>query len=256
MKSKLICGTHEISYYSKEVSNGINSDIKLFKIELSQYHNIIEILLKFLSPQEAIRAHKYRQLRDSNRFIICRSLLKIIVAQQKSIDVSQVYFEKSDNHKPYFPLDRSLFFNVSHSGDFAIIAIGNCELGVDIEKIDYHFNYSEIIPIVFNDIEINAISRSKLNRLMFYKFWTRKEAIVKAIGKGIDEDLIKIPVTDGIHNVSSSLVCNFENLKVASFKLNEDHLGALAITKDNSNITKIAFHPNPTLNEIMVLIQP
>ncbi|EPR74093.1 4'-phosphopantetheinyl transferase [Winogradskyella psychrotolerans RS-3] len=229
-------------------------EIKLFKIELSQYSNIIDVLLKYLSPQEVLRAKRYHQLRDSNRFIICRSFLKILIAQQNKIDVSQVYFEKGDNHKPYFPLDKTLFFNVSHAGDFAIIAIGNCELGIDIEKVDDHFNYSEIIPVVFSAIEIEAIHSSEQSRPMFYKFWTRKEAIVKAIGTGIDEGLIRLPVTDGFHNISSFLVCNFKNVRVTSFELNENHIGSLAITTNDINNDSIAFYPNPTIEEIIGLI--
>ncbi|WP_179349054.1 4'-phosphopantetheinyl transferase family protein [Winogradskyella pacifica] len=254
LESRLFCGLSKVVQAQGEASVYDNSVIKLFKIELSQYYNIIEVLSKFLSPQEVLRAQRYHQLRDSNRFIICRSFLKILIAKQKSIEVSQVYFEKGENHKPYFPLDKTLFFNVSHAGDFAIIAFGNCELGVDIEKIDQHFDYSEIIPVVYDIIEIDTIQSSKDSRSMFYKFWTRKEAIVKAIGKGIDEDLIKIPVTDGFHNILSALVCNFKNVSVISFKVNENHIGALALTNETLSNANIAFYPSPTVDEIRSLI--
>lgn len=254
LECSLFCGTSKIFHTQGEASENEISTIKLFKIELSQYYNIIDVLLNFLSPQEVLRAQRYHQLRDSNRFIICRSFLKILIAKQKNIEVSQVYFEKSNSHKPYFPLDKTLFFNVSHSGDFAIIAIGNCELGIDIEKIDPQFNYSEIIPIVYGITEIDAIQSSEDSRSMFYKFWTRKEAIVKAIGKGIDEDLIKIPVTDGFHNISSALVCNFKNVSVISFKVNENHIGALALTNETLSNDNITFYPNLTIDEIRSFI--
>ncbi|WP_179335207.1 4'-phosphopantetheinyl transferase family protein [Winogradskyella costae] len=253
-ESTLFCGSSEVSDKSGVFLNNADPNIKLFKIELPQYYDLVDVLLKILTPDEVQRAHRYHHLKDSNRFIICRSFLKIIIAQQKDLEISQVYFEKSDNHKPYFPLDKGLFFNVSHAGNFAIIAIGDCELGVDVEYINPQFEYKDILPTVFNTEELNFIRDSEVNRHAFYKLWTRKEAIVKATGKGIDEDLIKIPVTNGFHNISSSLVCDFENLRVISFKLNANHLGAIAITRDDVEIDKISFQTNPTLNEIEALM--
>ena len=235
-ESIVFCEASEVLDSNNEVLKDVYSDIKLFKIELSQYYNSTEILLKALTLEEVKRAQRYHQLKDSNRFIICRALLKYLIAEEKGLDISQIHFEKQANHKPYFSSDRSLFFNVSHAGDFAVIAIGNCELGIDVEQIDTNFKYADILSSVFSVEEINFINHSQYIRHTFYKFWTRKEAIVKATGKGIDEEFVNIPVSDGSHFVSSSLVEGFKNIDVYSFNLNEDHTGALAYTNKNKII--------------------
>ncbi|MGJ8550148.1 4'-phosphopantetheinyl transferase family protein [Winogradskyella wichelsiae] len=235
-KSIVFCDALEVLDSNQEVLKDVCSDIKLFKIELSQYYQLTDILLKALTSEEVKRAQRYHQLKDSNRFIICRALLKYVIAEEKGLDISQIHFEKKANHKPYFPLDRSLFFNVSHAGDFAVIALGNCELGIDVEQIDSNFKYSDILSSVFSVEEINFISHSEFERRTFYKFWTRKEAIVKATGKGIDEEFINIPVLDGAHFVSSSLVDGFKNIEVHSFNLNADHTAAIAYTDKNKGI--------------------
>ncbi|MBF8150480.1 4'-phosphopantetheinyl transferase superfamily protein [Winogradskyella sp. F6397] len=229
------------SQIDEEIS--VDSDIKLFKIELSKYYGVVEVLLKTLTPLEVERAHRYHQLKDFKRFVICRSILKIIIAQLKGLKVSQVYFEKNDNHKPYFPSDKSLFFNVSHAGEYALIAIGPCELGVDIEYINPQFEYEEILPTVFSTEEINFINDSEDERHDFYKLWTRKEAIVKATGQGIDDDFFKIPVKDGSHTVSASLVNNFNKINVYSFNITTSYIGSIAFKGVDVDLKQIVFQP-------------
>jgi len=254
-ESTLFCGYSEVVQGRHQVLDHNPKAIKLFKIELSQYSNVIDMLSRALTPLELKRARKYHQIKDSNRFIICRSFLKIIIAQRNHLKIPDICFEKSNNHKPFFPLDPSLFFNVSHAGDFALIAIGNCELGVDVEYINPQFQYDDILPTVFSADEIKFIHDSDSERHTFYKLWTRKEAIVKATGKGIDENFINIPVTDGCHKISSCLVSDFKNLSVSSFNLNEDHISSLAITRDDINIDSVMFQVNPTLDDIEALIE-
>ena len=101
-ESILFCGSYEVSGRSGVFLNNADPIIKLFKIELPQYYDLVDVLLKILTPDEVQRAQRYHHLKDSNRFIICRSFLKIIIAQQKDLEISQVYFEKSDNHSHIF----------------------------------------------------------------------------------------------------------------------------------------------------------
>src|SRR5690606_30609088 len=131
--------------------------------------------------------------------------------------LDNIHIATDAHKKPYLNSHPTVFFNVSHAGDYALIAIGNSPIGIDIEFINKNFDYKEILANIFNKIEIDEINLTQEQHDTFYKFWTRKEAIVKAIGKGIDDDLIKIPVTDGIHSVPSILISDFEIIKVLSF---------------------------------------
>ncbi|MGJ8593058.1 MAG: 4'-phosphopantetheinyl transferase family protein [Aquaticitalea sp.] len=252
LKSQLRCRTLDISDLYTDASENSNHNIQLYKIELSKYEMVITSLLKVLLPSEIERAQRYRQNKDKNRFIICRGLLKYLIAKNSGLKISEVEFEKSSKHKPYFPKDRNLFFNVSHAGNFAIIAIGNCELGVDIEYLDPQFDFNEILPNVFSETEVNFINNSLEKRQVFYSHWTRKEAIVKAIGKGIDDDIHKIPSADGLHSISSSLLGDFENISVFGFNVNTNYVGALAVTKEIEDISDIKFHtiPNPEVLKV------
>ena len=254
-RSVVFCNSSEIVYNNQQISKNIHPEIKLFKIELSKYYNIVDILIKNLTPTEVKRAERYRHIKDKNRFIICRGILKYLLAKERHSDISEIQFENNINHKPYLSIDKSLFFNVSHAGNYALIAIGHYELGVDVEFIDTNFHYNEILSNVFNEEEIDQINTAENSRYQFYKFWTRKESIVKAIGKGIDDDITKIPATDGTHALPSSLVCDFKKLSVFSFNLNDDYIGALAIAEDFKEVERLNFYPSPTVDDLKFSFQ-
>lgn len=92
------------------------------------------------------------------------------------------------NGKPYLKNSKNLHFNISHSGNMILCAISDkAPIGVDVEKIkpkilDHfksYFTVHEWQNITFND---NSIKR-------FYDLWTRKEAMIKADGRGLSIEL-------------------------------------------------------------------
>ncbi len=253
MYSRLFCGSLGKSFSKLNLKSENDQDIKLYKIELLKYQESVCDLSTFLSPSERDRSDRYHFEKDRNRFIICRTLLKILLAEYTGLETDKITLESDANKKPYLASHPYVFFNVAHSGDYALIAIAKSPIGIDIEYVNKSFDYTEILPNIFNEIEIEEVDKSPTKHLAFYDFWTRKEAIVKAIGKGIDDDFSKTPVTNGFHSMSSSLVGNIKEIKVFSFHVNEDYVGALAITDDRINLNEITFNPLPTSTELKSL---
>ncbi len=254
MYSTLYCKTLETSIQDAKVIEAANRGLKLYKIDLLQYQYLVPDLTSILSTSERLRANRYHFVKDKNRFIICRAFLKILLADRLDVNVARIDIAIDSNKKPYLINQPSVFFNVSHSADYALIAIAKSPVGVDIEYVNKSFDYKEILPNIFNKIETDDVQHSHEKHFIFYKFWTRKEAIVKAIGKGIDDDLIRIPVTDGLHSVPLSLVGDFKNLSVYSFKIDDDYIGALSCAEENFDLDHIVFYPLPTSEELKSLI--
>lgn len=248
----MYCGTSEIRSQSDEIED--RNAIKLYKIELLKYRELVPILISVLSESELNRANGYYFEKDKNRFIICRALLKFFLAKHVGLDIDKINLEVDSNKKPYLPNHSSVFFNISHAGDYGLIAIAKYPVGVDIEYINKEFNYKEILQNVFNKNEIESIENSNDKQQTFYKFWTRKEAIVKAIGKGIDEGFSEISVMDGFHSIESSIVSNFKNINVFSFDLNDNYVGALALTERLENFESIRLSSSPTHDELKIFI--
>ena len=244
--SNVFCGNTQFSngYITKLHSN--TSNVKLFKIELPNYYHLVPNLLKYLSATELLRAQKYHFEKDTNRFIICRTFLKFILANHTGNHVSEIEIEKDEHKKPFISCKNAICFNVSHAGDYAIIALSKLEVGVDVEYMDESFVFNEILPTVFNSQEIKNVLTSNNKTETFYKFWTRKEAIVKATGKGINDNLPEIQAMDGTHKVPAGLLAGFENIDVVSFYLDENHIAALALKNYNINTENIAMYTLPT----------
>jgi 4'-phosphopantetheinyl transferase len=254
VSSQLFCGMLETATSDLNRKKEDDFLIEIYKIKLSNYQELASSTLTVLSDSERSRAKRYHFVKDKNRFIICRTLLKFLLAEHIGLEVDKVLIDLDSNKKPYLSSHSSVFFNVSHSGDYAVIAIAKCPVGVDVEYVNKDFDYEEILPTIFNELEMDEIRLNKEKHLTFYKFWTRKEAIVKAIGKGIDNDILNIPVTDGFHSVPSTLMGNHDNFNVFSFKLNNDYMCALGYSKD-VHFERISFSPLPTSDEIKALIR-
>ena len=89
-------------------------------------------------------------------------------------------FERTENGKPY--AKGAAFFNISHSGSFAVAAVSDCEVGVDIERIrDVNLRIAE----KFSGGEREYILSAESPQKAFFEIWTAKEAYLKKCGTGL-----------------------------------------------------------------------
>ncbi|WP_047245796.1 4'-phosphopantetheinyl transferase family protein [Maribacter thermophilus] len=247
-KSRLFCGTVETPIDITTTISENKSEIKLFKIKLSDFYDRSPDLEIYLDKVELQRSQKYHFKKDRNRFIICRSFLKLLLAEYTKLDISQIHIDIHQNKKPYLRSHPSVFFNVSHTNDYGLIAIGNNAVGIDVEKIDRENDFTETIPYIFNKNEVLALESATDKQKLFYKFWTRKEAIVKATGKGIEDDFRQIPSSEGHHLVTSQLLADITDLTVLSFDINEEYIGAVAYEGNHEDIVSLQFSPLPSIS--------
>ena len=91
-----------------------------------------------------------------------------------------------ENGKPFLRDYPSVFFNLSHSGERVMCAIGDCEVGCDVEKIkDTDF---KIAKRFFHEEEYEQILRPgsvRERQELFFRFWTLKESFLKVTGQGM-----------------------------------------------------------------------
>ncbi|MBQ9227771.1 MAG: 4'-phosphopantetheinyl transferase superfamily protein [Eubacterium sp.] len=89
--------------------------------------------------------------------------------------------------KPCYPAQlteqRPAYFNLSHSGKLVVLAKGTCALGVDVEAIR-SVDISRFAR-VFSEEEMASLQGSPTPDESFFTLWTRKEAFVKCLGKGL-----------------------------------------------------------------------
>jgi 4'-phosphopantetheinyl transferase len=147
-----------------------------------------------LSPEERERAAQFRFDRDRDRYIAAHGILRLILNSYLLQLPSLIY---GANGKPALACG-SLHFNLSHAEDRAVIAVSaTAELGVDLERVRVESDADSIAEICFSPSERRALSLlpQSLQAEAFFKCWTRKEALVKALGDGLSYPLTAFSVS-------------------------------------------------------------
>lgn len=149
-------------------------------------------LRNILSTDELIRSERSPLVHEQNRFVAGRGSLRQILASYLDIHPAEVQFAYGHAGKPYLVnATRDLRFNVSHSGDLALIAVSlQSDIGVDVEFMCDIPEMTDIVSRFFPDSAKDAFfSATPAKRMsIFYKCWTEKEAVSKCTGVGITEE--------------------------------------------------------------------
>jgi 4'-phosphopantetheinyl transferase len=165
----------------------VNVDLRFFSLEVD-----VERLSCLLSGEEQERASRFKFDRDRNRFIACRGTLRELLRMKPHENFSYGKFGKP-------MLEGSqIHFNVSHSNGMGMIAIvRGREVGCDIERIDPSFANDKIPEQFFSPREVAALRALPAEDQCdaFFRCWTRKEAYIKACGKGMYLPLDSFDVT-------------------------------------------------------------
>jgi 4'-phosphopantetheinyl transferase len=134
-------------------------------------------LLKALPEECRERALRYRFERDSYNFVAGRLLLqKGLQELGLSSDLSQLTYQQ--NGKPQLP---GLHFNISHSDHLVVCVLStDGEVGIDVE-LQGQIELGNFIDY-FTELEWNDITHASDSIKRFYFYWTRKEAVIKALG--------------------------------------------------------------------------
>ena len=155
----------------------------------------------WLDEQEQSRLRRFAFDGPRRRFALCRAALRAELCKQLGWKNERLAFETTRHGKP-FALIRGepapIGFNVSHSGRHGLVAIApSGQVGVDVEERDPHRNLDLLIETVLAEGERDALAaaRGPARVHLFFKLWTLKEALLKALGEGfrLDATRIKTP---------------------------------------------------------------
>ena len=164
--------------------------IHLWLIPVEGTRNALERHERLLSPEERDRASAFRFAEDAARYMLSHGALRLLYGGYTGIGLERVRLTTSAYGKPFVRPgreDRPLFFNLSHSGGFALCAFSrDGEVGVDIERVRAFSDLQSLADFALHPDEADALaSLPEPERLAgFFELWTKKEAFVKGLGKG------------------------------------------------------------------------
>jgi 4'-phosphopantetheinyl transferase len=153
-----------------------------------------------LSSDERERAARFLFARDQRRFTVSHASLRSILARYLRADPSMLFFATGAQEKPRLAGSSDLSFNLSHSGEQALIGVARGrEVGVDIEQFRDHDDLPALAESCFSPSELAAWRGlpATVRKSAFFATWTRKEAYLKARGDGLARPLASFDVTVG-----------------------------------------------------------
>ena len=159
----------------------------IWRLSLNIPTDSVKLTESTLSADEAERAARFRFEVDKNRFIVSHGVLRNILGRYLHRDPAELKFSVNQYGKPAL-VDSTLEFNLSHSGDFALIAVTQGRrIGVDVEHIRQGISSHVIAQQYFSKSEVAELQSLPLEQRVngFFTCWTRKEAYIKAQGLGL-----------------------------------------------------------------------
>jgi 4'-phosphopantetheinyl transferase len=176
-----------------------HDDVHVWRRTLAWSEAAAHRLEQCLAPDERDKMERFRFEKDRRRYLVGRGLLRSLLGRYLDVAPQELRFETTAAGKPHLASgQRQLQFNVSHSGEYVLIAIADGRaVGIDVEEVRDDFDAGELAAHFFSSDEqreLEALTgRPKIEA--FFECWTRKEAYVKARGEGLSLPLDQFDVS-------------------------------------------------------------
>ena len=182
----------ELPYLGKEV-------VRVWGAHVPDLLGRIDALDQTLCAAEREKAARFRRAVDRHASIVARGALRILLSGHTGLAPREIQFEYMATGKPYVA-SSDIGFNVSHSGDWVVIALGrDRSIGVDVERVRRAIDVMAIAARYFTPAETALIEAAEDRHAVFFTLWSRKEAYVKARGSTLFRELssFAVPIADG-----------------------------------------------------------
>ena len=154
------------------------------KLFMANIGDVREEDISRIAPERAEKARRYRILADQKRCIAGGLLLRRFLGDTRIFE--------NEFGKPV--TESGVCFNLSHSGDWALLVVSDREVGCDIEQVR-QVDPIRLGKVVFTENELAQIQNSADRQGAFFTLWTKKEALLKCMGKGFHRAAKTVDVT-------------------------------------------------------------
>lgn len=160
-------------------------------------------LLGMLDEIERGRYANYRREVDKLRFLTGRTLIRTVASIRMGVEPEEVVLDSScfdcgkPHGKPRVVAEGAPEVSISHSGDRVALAVTKgAPVGVDVEEVRAA-EVDDLANITFSAAEIDTFRAvpAAERRGAFFTYWARKEAVLKATGKGMSIVMSKLTLT-------------------------------------------------------------
>jgi 4'-phosphopantetheinyl transferase len=207
-------------------------EVHVWRAALARPPAEVEALKALLSEDELRRAGRFHFERDRSAFVVARATLREILSLYVGLPPRLLRFSYNAFGKPELTGvagETRLRFNLSHSGGLALYAVAaGREVGVDVEAMREGVACEELAVNYFSRREaavLHALPEGERRRA-FFECWARKEAYIKARGKGLSLPLDSFDVSLAPGEPAALLATREDEHGASSWSLRELDAGA------------------------------
>lgn len=179
-----------MDYPNLEFKN-LQNEVHIWTVDLDNWKISCKKAEQMLPESEKEKSVHFRLEILRIRHIKCYFLTRLLLGQYLGVDFYNQEFNRNEHGKPSLKNEgdnNSIYFNISNSENICVFACTrDGDLGVDVEKIHDLPDMDRIVERLFSREE-NKIFHSlpeHTKKTSFFKYWTRKEALLKAMGRGL-----------------------------------------------------------------------
>ena len=181
----------------------------------------------WLDQSEQARLERIQAARRRREFVLCRSALRAVLCDRLDCDNTQLSFEDSEQGKPSALVraaTAAIDFSVSHSGGHALIAVvEEGRVGIDVEDRSTTRDIDGAASLTFTpaeQAELAAMSGARKTEF-FYRIWTMKEALIKALGVGFGLNPSRFEIPPAMRSGARHCVFRFPHLPGERWRLED-----------------------------------
>ncbi len=209
-------------------------ELHVWRYKVKEEDYIAEKNNPVLSSKEKERAGRFINQTDSLRYICNHRFMRKVLSGYLNIEPDKISYEYGPFGKPY--INHDINFNISYRNKYGLLAISTgSEVGIDMEQEREIDDILSFVSLYFSGNERAVILKEKnnnqINRMFF--FWTLKEALTKAQGKGVSSDFGEIDLADSFCEQPFNFVNDNNHLyELRNIRLKEEYLAAVAMQEN------------------------
>ncbi len=176
---------------------GLNGDVHAWLVDLNDQDELPD-RWPLLDGDETARARRFVFAADRNRYVAAHAALRLILSGYLAVPPGTIRYRTTGNGKPCLDADRpAVRFNLSHSGNMALVAVSDAEVGADIERMNPDRSYLGVAERFFSPVDQARLRGSTKPVELFYTLWSAREAVLKASGAGLFEPFDPFTCVEG-----------------------------------------------------------
>ena len=243
-----MCSLIDWQNSSAQTFSSLQDQVHVWMVQLDLPDKYLQILKSVLSKEEQKRAARFYFEKDRRHYIAARGQLKILLGKYLDKNPTEFNFKYNEHGKPFYQRT-GIQFNVSHSNKLGLIGFDPATpVGVDIEWKRPDFARLKTAQRFFSAGEVKELESLPKEQIhdAFFNGWTRKEAYIKALGKGLAIPLSKFQVSLAPGKPAALIETKHdpgqaEKWKLFAVKVPDGYAGAVMVSSTRSLIELFEF---------------